>query len=99
MNSALIDMKTILSNSPDEDIQEQIVKNKTNKFDSSGGNKRVEEKASTYQEGRKSKQNSWSSKDKTKSGEYVLSQHSKKLEREEAGDINTAYNVFENLNF
>ena len=99
MNSASIDMKTMLSNSLDEDIQEQIVTNKTSKFDSSGGNKSVEEKASKDQEGREIKQNSWRSKDKTKSGEYMLSRHSKKLEREEADDINTAYNMCENLNF
>ena len=50
----------------------QIKSNKNNKFGSSGGNKCEEEKASKGQEGRRLTKNSRNSKDKTKSGEYVL---------------------------
>ncbi len=70
-------MKTVLSSSS-EDIHEQIETNKSNKFGSSRGNKNEKEKASKGQEGREINKNSWSSRDKTKSGEYVLNQPPKK---------------------
>ena len=86
-------MKTLLSNSPGVDINRQIETNGGNTFDSSGGNKTVEQKVSKCQEGREINKNSWSSRDKTKSGEYVLNQPPKKPGDKEAYDINTATTV------
>ena len=98
-NLVSFDMKMALSNSPDKDLENSPDKdleskrnetNESNEFGSSGGNKRQEEKASKGQEGRKINKNSWNSKDKTESGEYVLSRPPKKPGGEEAYDIDTA---------
>ena len=70
--SASIGMKTVVSNSSKQDIHERIETNKSNKFSNSGENKIEERMASKDQESREIDTNSSSSKDKTKSGEYIL---------------------------
>ena len=92
-NSASIGMKTVVSNYPNEEIHERIETNESNKFSSSGENKSEEEKASKGQEDREINTNSFSSNDKTKSGEYVLSRPPKKPGGEEVDDINTATTI------
>ena len=77
-NSASVDMRTVVSNSPDEEIYERIKTNESNKFSISGENKSEEERTSKGQEGSEIKTSSWSSNDKTKGSEYVLSRPPKK---------------------
>ena len=50
--SALIGMKTVVSNHPNKEIYERIETNESNKFSSSGGNKSEEEEASKGQKSR-----------------------------------------------
>ena len=68
---------------------ERIKTNKSNKFNISGWNKGEEERTLKGQEGSEIKTNSWSSYDKTKSGEYVLSRPPKKLGGKEADEVDT----------
>ena len=82
-------MKTVLSNSLNENIHEKIKANKSNKFGSSGGIKSEEETASKCQEGREINQNNWISNDKTKSREPVLIWSPKKPGGEEAHNANS----------
>ena len=86
-------MGVVVSNSPDEEIYKRNGTNKSNKFSSSGENKSEEERPSKGQEGSEIKTNSWSSYDKTKSGEYVLSRPPKKPGGKEADEVNTTTTV------
>ena len=83
-------MKTVVSNSPNKNIHKQIEANKSTKFGSIRGNKSEDEKVSKGQEGREINQNSWTSNDNTKSGEYVLNWPPKKPGDEEVHDANSA---------
>ena len=51
--SASVGMKTVLSNPPNNGIHEQIERNKSNKFNSSGENKSEEEETSSASVGMK----------------------------------------------
>ena len=84
------DMEMVVPISSDEYIQDKIGTNKCNEFGSSGGDIK---KASKGQEGREIIKNSWSSKDKVKSGEYVLSRPPKKPGGKEADDGVTATTI------
>ena len=67
------------------------MKQKSNKFSSSGGeNKSEEEEASKSKESREINTNSLSSNDKAKSGEYVLTRPPKKPGGGEVYENNTA---------
>ena len=74
-NPASAGMKAVLSNPLNKEIHEQIETNESNTFSSSGENKSEEEEASKVQEDREINTNSWSSNDKTKSGEYCTFQN------------------------
>ena len=91
--SASIGMKNVVSNYPNKEIHERIETNESNKFSSCGGNNSEEEKASKGWEGREINQHSWSSRDKTESGEYVLNRPPKKPGGEGAYDSNTAKTI------
>ena len=79
--SASIGMKTVASNPSNKGIQERIKTNESNKFSNSGENEIEEGMASKDQESREIDTNSSSSKDKTKSGEYMLNRPPKKARR------------------
>ena len=83
----------VASNFLDKDIYNRTKTMEHNKFASRGGGKREEEKASKAQEGRGINSNIWYSKDKTESGEYVLSRPPKKLGGREADDGGTATKI------
>ena len=91
--SASFDMEVVVSNSPDEEIYERNETNESNKFSSSGENRSEEERLSKGQEGNEIKSNNWSSYDKTKSGEYVLSRPPKKPGGKEADEVDTTTTV------
>ena len=76
--SAAVDMRTVVSNSPDEEIHEQIETNESNTFSIKGEHESEEERTSKIQEGSEIKTNSWSSNDKTESGEAVLTESAAK---------------------
>ena len=88
------DLTIVVPISSDEDIHNKIETNERNKFGRSGGDvSKEEEKASKGQEGSEIIKNNWSSKDKVKSGEYVLNRPPKKPGGEEVDDINTATTI------
>ena len=72
INSVSICMKTVFSNSLNEHIRKRIETNKGNNFCNSGRNKSEEEKASKGKDSQEINKNSWSSRSKKESGEYVL---------------------------
>ena len=80
-------MKIVVPNHSNKGNYERDKTNESNKFSSSGENKSEEERTSKDQEGCENKTNSWSSYDKTKSGEYVLSRPPKKPGGKEADEI------------
>ena len=68
----------------DKDIHDKIGTNECNKFGKHGGDvSKEEEKASSGREDREVVKNSWSSKDKVESGEYMLSKPPEKPGRKE----------------
>ena len=89
INSASIGMKTILSNSPNEDISEQIETNKSNEVGSSEGGK-VRRRNSQRPGKQRNHQTQLKQQRQTMSGEHVLSRSPKKIGGEEACDIDTA---------
>ena len=92
--SASVGMKVALSNLSNKEIYERDETNESNKLSSSGGeNKSEEEEASKGQESREFNTNGWSSYDKSKSGEYVLSRPPKKPGGKEADEVDTTTTV------
>ena len=87
----------MVSNSLDEKIHERIGRKESNKFSNSGENKSEQERASKGQEGRENMTISWSSNDKTKSGENMLSRPPKKPGGEEVDDTNSATTTYNML--
>ena len=88
------DMEMVVPISSDEDIHDKIETNECNKFGRSGGDViKEEEKASTGQEDREIIKNSWSSKGKVESGEYVLSWPPKKPGGKEADEVGSTTTI------
>lgn len=91
--SASVGMEIVLPTHSNKENYERDKTNESNTFSSRGENKNEEERTSKDQEGCENKTNSWSSYDKTKSGEYVLSRPPKKPGGREADEGDTTTTV------